>query len=669
MTADLLVAAAALLVLGFAGALWPRPDGAQIVVYGGSAIAAAALAGQALLALLGGGAATPVLTLPLGLPWVQAHFRLDALSLFFVLLLNLAAALVSLYALGYGRHEEAPHRVLPFYPVYLAAMNLVLAAADAFSFLVSWECMSVASWLLVLAQHREAANRHAAFVYLAMAGFGTMALLFAFGLLAGAQGDYSFAGMRTHDLTPVLAGAAIVLALIGAGSKAGLVPLHVWLPLAHPAAPSHVSALMSGVMTKVAIYGLVRIVFDLAGPPQWWWGALIMTVGAVTAVLGILHALLERDIKTLLAYSTIKNVGVIAIGLGLALVFRASGIGDFAALPFIAALFHALNHSLFKSLLFCAAGAVAHATGTRDIERLGGLIHRMPRTAFVALVGCFAIAGLPPLNGFVSEWLMLQSVFTSPSLPQPLLKLIVPVAGVMLVLAAALAAACFVRLYGIVFLGRPRSPDAAAAGETDAVMIWSMAAFAALCLVCGALPAPAIGLIEPAARAMVGAGLPDGGAGWLYLAPVAGKPSSYSGAVVLLAMIGFGLAVALLVHRLGWRSLRRAPPWDCGFPSTDPTTQYSGSSFAQPLRRVFGTVAFRAAETVDMPDPGETRPARFALSLWDPAWRFVFNPCARFVVWAAEHLNALQFMTIRRHLSFMFATLIALLLAVAAVAR
>jgi formate hydrogenlyase subunit 3/multisubunit Na+/H+ antiporter MnhD subunit len=548
-------------------------------------------------------------------------------------------------------------------------MNLVLAAADAFSFLVGWECMSVASWLLVLARHRQAENRRAAFVYLVMAGFGTMALLFALGLLAGADGDYSFAGIRAHELTPGLAGAAIVLALIGAGSKAGLAPLHVWLPLAHPAAPSHVSALMSGVMTKVAIYGLIRIVFDLAGPPAWWWGALVMIAGAATAVLGILHALMERDIKTLLAYSTIENLGVIAIGLGLALVFRASGVNDYAALPFIAALFHALNHSLFKSLLFCAAGAVANAAGTRDIERLGGLIHRMPRTAFIALVGCFAIAGLPPLNGFVSEWLMLQSVFTSPSLPQPLLKLIVPVAGLMLVLAAALAAACFVRLYGIVFLGRPRSPEAAAAKETDAVMVWSMAAFAALCLLGGALPTLAVGLIEPVARAMVGAGLPEDGAGWLYLAPVAGKPSSYSGIVILLAMVGFGLVVALSLHRVARRSLRRAPPWDCGFPSADPTTQYSGSSFAQPLRRVFGPVAFGATETVDMPDPGEVRPARFAVRLWDPAWRFVFDPCARLVDWAGERLNALQFMTIRRYLSFMFATLVALLLAVAAVAR
>jgi formate hydrogenlyase subunit 3/multisubunit Na+/H+ antiporter MnhD subunit len=669
MLSTVMIVVAALLALGLIGALWPRLDGAHLLVYGGSLIAASVLAFAALMELLSGHAATaPNLILPLGLPWIEAHFRIDELSAFFALLLNLAAALISLFALGYGRHDAEPGRILPLYPVYLGMMNLVLAAADAFSFLLSWECMSVASWLLVLANHRQEGNARAAFVYLVMASFGTLALLFSFGLLAGAAGDYTFAAMRGHALTPALAGVAIVLALVGAGSKAGLVPLHVWLPLAHPAAPSHVSALMSGVMTKVALYGLIRIVFDLAGPPQWWWGAVIMMAGAASAVLGILYALLERDIKTLLAYSTVENVGIVAIGLGLALAFRANGVAEYAALPFVAALFHALNHALFKSLLFCGSGAVVTATGARDMEQLGGLIHRMPQTAIAVMVGCFAIAGLPPLNGFVSEWMMFQAVFTSPSLPQPLLKLIVPVAGVLLVLAAALAAACFVRLFGIAFLGRPRSPAAAEAREVEPVMIAAMAMFTGLCIVIGALPALAIKLIEPAARIMVGAGLPPNGTGWLFLIPVVGEHNSYSGLVVLAAMIGFGLAVALLAHRFGTRGLRRSAPWDCGFPSADPTTQYSGSSFAQPLRRVFGTVVFRARETVDMPDPGEIRPARFTLSLWDPAWRLVFDPCARMVGLVADRLNFMQFMTIRRYLSLMFAALIMLLLAVAMVA-
>jgi formate hydrogenlyase subunit 3/multisubunit Na+/H+ antiporter MnhD subunit len=283
-------------------------------------------------------------------------------------------------------------------------------------------------------------------------------LLLAFGLLAGPAGGYEFAAIRTAPHTDQAAALVLILMLLGAGSKAGLVPLHVWLPLAHPAAPSHVSALMSGVMTKVAIYGFVRIIFDLMGSPAWWWSIVVLAVGGISAVLGVLSALMQRDLKRLLAYSTIENVGIIFIGLGLALAFKTNGMTAAAALAFTAALLHVINHSLFKSLLFFSAGAVLTATGERDIERLGGLIQRMPQVAFLALGGCIAISALPPLNGFVSEWLIFQAILLSPDLPQWGLKLMVPAVGAMLALSAALSAACFVRAYGITFLGRARSP-------------------------------------------------------------------------------------------------------------------------------------------------------------------------------------------------------------------
>ncbi len=256
--------------------------------------------------------------------------------------------------------------------------------------------------------------------------------------------------------------------MLGAGSKAGLVPLHVWLPLAHPAAPSHVSALMSGVMTKVAVYGFVRIVFDLAGPPAWWWGAVVLLFGGASAVLGVLHALMEHDLKRLLAYHTVENIGIIFIGLGLALAFRANDMLAPAALALTAALFHVFNHSVFKSLLFFGSGAVLTATGERDMERLGGLIHRMPLTAFAFLIGSAAISALPPFNGFVSEWLTFQAILLSPQLPQWVLKFLAPAIGALLALSAALAAACFVKAFGITFLGRPRTSVAQDARETDA---------------------------------------------------------------------------------------------------------------------------------------------------------------------------------------------------------
>ena len=431
---------------------------------------------------------------------------MDALAAFFLVVVNLGGAGASLYAIGYGQHETAQGRVLPFYPAFLGAMNLVVLADDAFAFLVAWEFMSLTSWALVMAYHRDAENRRAGYIYIVMASFGTLTLLLAFGLLAGSGGGYAFSEIR--GAAAALPGVVFVLALVGTGSKAGLVPLHVWLPLAHPAAPSHVSALMSGVMTKVAVYGFVRIVFDLLGPADWWWSIVVLGVGAVTAVLGVLSAVLQRDMKRLLAYSTVENVGIVFIGLGLALAFKANAMLAAAALAFTAALLHAFNHSLFKSLLFFGAGAVLHATHERDIEKLGGLIHPMPITAFLVLGGCVAASALPPLNGFVSEWLIFQAVLMSPELPQWGLKLLVPAVGAMLALGAALSGACFVRFYGIAFLGRPRTPAASGAVETDVFSRTTMGLLLALCLLVGLLPGFVIDAMAPVAQLLVGQAMP-----------------------------------------------------------------------------------------------------------------------------------------------------------------
>ncbi|MEY9540891.1 formate hydrogenlyase subunit 3/multisubunit Na+/H+ antiporter MnhD subunit [Bradyrhizobium diazoefficiens] len=424
---------------------------ATTIIYGATLAASAIALIGSIHWLLGDTANAADLILPIGLPWLGAHFRLDGLASFFLVVVNLGGASASLYGLGYGHHEEAPQRVLPFFPAFLAGMNLVVLAGDAFSYLLCWEFMSLASWALVMAHHREPGNAKAGYVYLVMASFGTLALLLAFGLLAGPAGDYEFAAIRTAQRTPYVATLVLILMLLGAGSKAGLVPLHVWLPLAHPAAPSHVSALMSGVMTKVAIYGFIRVVFDLLGQPSWWASVIVLSLGGLTAVMGILYAMMEKDLKRLLAYSTIENVGVIFASLGLALAFQANGLKLQAALAFAAALFHVLNHSFFKSLLFFGAGAVLTATGERDMDKLGGLIHRMPYTSFAVLVGCVSISALPPFNGFVSEWLMFQAVLQSPELPQWALKITVPAVGALLALAAALAAACFVKAYGVTF--------------------------------------------------------------------------------------------------------------------------------------------------------------------------------------------------------------------------
>lgn len=657
---------AALLITAVLAVMAHRASSGSRLVYSACLTACLLILGTAASQLVADASATSGLKLPIGLPWIGARFRIDALSAFFLAVINLGGAAASLYALGYGEHEEAPWRVLPFYPAFLAGMNLVLLADDAFSYLVAWEFMSLSSLALVMAHHHDPDNARAGYIYILMASFGTLALLLAFGLLASPAGNYAFADMREAARPDWLPGLVLVLALLGAGSKAGLVPLHVWLPLAHPAAPSHVSALMSGVMTKVAIYGFIRIVFDLNGPPVWWWSIVILVLGSATAVLGVLYALLQRDLKRLLAYSTVENVGIIFIGLGLALAFKANGLAWAAALAFTAALFHALNHSLFKSLLFFGAGATLTSTGERDIEKLGGLIKRMPQTAFVVLGGSVAISALPPLNGFVSEWLMFQAILVSPSLPQWGLKLIVPAVGAMLALAAALSAACFVRAFGITFLGRPRSPAAETARETDRFSLVAMAALLGLCLLAGIVPGFIIDGIAPVAVRLVGQGMPaQASTPWLSIVPVVESRSSYNGLLVFVFIAFSTLVVAEIIHRFASRAARRGPAWDCGYPNAGPASQYTADSFAQPLRRVFGETIFRAREQVMMPPPGDARPARLDVSLRDVVWDVFYAPIRGGIGFAADNLNRLQFLTIRRYLSLVFVALVGLLLVVA----
>jgi formate hydrogenlyase subunit 3/multisubunit Na+/H+ antiporter MnhD subunit len=661
----ILASALAFLVLSALSLALPARPLGRILVYGGSLVVAGAGLAVALNALLG---RTPAetLILPVGLPWLGAHFRLDTLSAFFLAVIDLGAAAASLFALGYGRHEEAPQRVLPFYPLFLAGMTLVVIADDAFTFLFTWEFMSLSSWALVMAHDHVRENLRAGYVYLVMASMGTLALLLAFGLLAGPDGAYAFSAIRDSHPSSTLAALVLVLVLIGTGSKAGLVPLHVWLPLAHPAAPSHVSGLLSGVMTKVAVYAFVRIVFDLMGEPAWWWSMVVLALAGVTCAMGVLYALMQHDLKRLLAYHTVENVGIIFIGLGLALAFQAHGLGWAAALAFTAALLHVFNHSLFKNLLFLGSGAVLGATHERDMEHLGGLIHRMPLTAFTFLVGCVAISALPPLNGFVSEWLTFQAILLSPQLPSWGLKFLVPAVGALLALSAALAAACFVKAFGVTFLGRPRTEPARRAHETDNFSLTAMFALAGLCLLAGILPGFFIDALAPIAKAMVGDSMPvQSDVPFLSIVPIAAARSSYNGLLVFLFMVLSGGAAAFAIHRLASNKLRRAPAWDCGYPDPSPQTQYTASSFAQPIRRVFGTLVFRASERVEMPPPGSVAPARLVVRLSDVIWDVIYQPIARAVEYIADRLNRLQSLSIRHYLSFVFAALVGLLLVLA----
>lgn len=666
-----------LLALAFVGALHGRLRAAGSIVYAGMAAAAAMLASAGMVVLLGGG---PIgVALGAGLPWMPGRLAVDPLSALFLVVVNVGAVPAILFGWGaatsrdgHAGHGAVSGRALAPFPLFLLGMNLTLLADDAFLFLLGWEVMSVASWLLVLADHGSSETRRAAQVYLVMAAAGSAALLVAFGLLCDVGGGYGFDGMRAAGATGLVAGVAAALTILGAGSKAGLIPMHVWLPLAHPAAPSHVSAMMSGVMTKVAVYALVRICFDLLGPPAAWWGAVLMIVGAATVLGGVLYALFQTDIKRLLAYSTVENIGAIAVALGLSLVFQANGAMVPAAVALAAALLHAVNHSLYKTLLFLAAGAVQKATGRRDLGALGGLTARMPRTAAMALVGSLAIAGLPPLNGFVSEWLTFQAVLSGPQSGSWPLKIATMVVGVALALGAALAAACFVRFFGIAFLGRARSSAAAAAVEPSLPILAALVVPASLCILLGLVPALALGPIDTVMQSLIGSGLRgDAGPGaWLWLTPVSSGQggfggNSYSGLLTLACLGLLGWLVVLALRRLSPGPARRVPAWGCGHPDVGPTAQYGADSLSQPLRRIFGTTVFAAQERVERPDPGDTGPARLAVALSDPAWDRLFSPAETAIERLAARIDRLRGLTIRRHLALVFTALVVLLIVVA----
>lgn len=638
------VGGAAFALLGAAGAL---------------AVAAGAWALLGDLALTG--------RLALGLPWLKWHVRLDALGGFFSLVVGLLVLAVSFYGPAYVREfARGPQPLVVLYlftGLFVAGMLLVLIADDAFSFMVAWELMSVSSYFLVTFQHQNAANRRAGFLYLLMAHVGALGILLGFGVLAGFGGSFTFEAMRAAGLSSAWASIAFALALFGFGMKAGMVPVHAWLPEAHPVAPSHISALMSGVMLKVAIYGFVRFAFDLIGEIQWQWGVAVLVVGSASALLGVLYALVQNDLKRLLAYSSVENVGIILIALGLSMIFLGTGHPNLGAIGLVAALYHALNHAIFKGLLFLGAGAVLFRTHERDLEHLGGLIHRMPATAGLFLVGAIAIAGLPPLNGFVSEWLTFQTALQAGALESGVLRSVLPIAAAVLALTAALGAAAFVKVYGVAFLGKARGRHAARAREVPRGMLVAMGLLAALCVTLGVLPTLVIAAMDAIPQMLVGRGLPSATAeGWLWLTPVSPQVASYSAPLVLVA-IGISYLIGRLV-KLREPKPRRTHAWDCGFGALNSRMQYTSAAFAMPIRRVFGPV-WKVNEQVEVVRPAGAPTfvsgVKHQLHIEDWSWGALYEPIGRLVLAAARRVGRIQTGSIRAYLVYSFLTLLFLL--------
>ncbi len=605
------------------------------------------------------GAPPEQLVLLIGLPDLPLHARLDALSGVFLVLLGAASAGISIFSAGYFRRGQGtlPGLLCLEYHLFLASMGFVLLADDAYGFMLAWETMALSSYFLVTTQHRIPEIRSAGFLYLLIAHVGAISILLAFGVLQGGTWRFTFDAMRSATIDPAWASAAFLLALFGFGAKAGLVPLHVWLPEAHPAAPSPVSALMSGVMLKTAVYGMLRVTFDLLGDPLWWWGLVLVGVGLLTALYGVVFAAAQTDMKRLLAYSSIENLGIVFTGVGLAIVYYGVDMPVPGTVALLAVLYHALNHAFMKSLLFLGTGAVLHATGERNLGRLGGLIHRMPWTAWLTLVGALAIAGLPPLNGFVSEWLLLQSFLLAPQVPKTFVNMLLPLGAAVLVLAAALAAYVMVKFYGIIFLGQPREKGLERAHDAGIIERVGLAWLAAGCLVLGLLPTRVLPALLEVPRQL---GLDAGTVAtvsWWRLAPFPDRTASYSPLVFLLAVAAVVALTVVAVRYFYHQRVRRAAPWDCGFVRLDARMQDTAEGFGQPIRHIFQPFFTLDRE---LPTPFDTAP-RYRVTIGDPLWRSLYLPLGRIVQRAADSLAWMQQGRIASYLLYSFVTLLALL--------
>jgi hydrogenase-4 component B len=654
-------------------ALWRTRTAATVLAFGLASLASICSGAAAVMFLMGGRQALgPFYLMPPGLSVFELTFQLDPLGAFFVIIVSLIGFALSTYSLGYARGLFGRKNVAvlgAFYNALLLATTLVFVAANIWLFLIAWEIMALTAFCLVSFEHEQPETRKAGVLYFIMSHMDAGCIILGFLLLFQASGDYGFASLHGigAKMSPGKRDAAFVLFLLGFGIKAGIVPLHIWLPVAHPVAPSNVSALMSGVIIKSGIYGLARVCFDFLGTPPLWWGVTVLTVGTVSAVVGVLYALMEHDLKRLLAYHSIENIGIILMGLGAALMFLHSGHTLLAALALIAGLYHTINHASFKALLFLGAGAVLHATHTRNMEEMGGLVKRMPQTAFYFLIGAVAISGLPPLNGFVSEWLTYQALLQGFGTTERLVRLIFPLSGAMLALTGALAAACFVKAFGITFLAQARSNNAEQAHEVSASMRLGMAILTIACVLLGLFPTHVLRLLDPLTQQLTGEKL----AAHLSLADglVLGSLTSDGGTVSTLGMVlmfACLLPVPFVLWLLFARSARtrRAPTWDCGLRGLTPQMEYTATGFSKPIRMIFKAL-FRPRRDVQREydlSPYFATTIRFESHVEEVFETKIYRPVRVWILRGSRQVRRIQAGSIHLYLLYIFITLLALLL-------
>jgi len=666
-----------LILVGYAaGVLLPlcfpaRPRIQNLIAHG---LAAVATMGGIYLGMVGLLAPDPLaMSVSSTLPLLTFAVRLDALSSFFLLMISLVGLAASIYAVGYV--TELYGRISigllgSLYNAFLLSMTLVVLADNGFFFLIAWELMSLFSYFLVVTEHEKSDVRYAGLFYLIMTHIGTAFIILTFLLLFQGSGSFSFDAFRDpgHPLPDNMRTMAFVLALIGFGTKAGIVPLHVWLPYAHPAAPSHISALMSGVMIKTAIYALLRVYFDFFGGHfPWWWGFVVLLIGAVSALLGVMYALMEHDLKSLLAYHSVENIGIILLGIGAGMIFHSYDLDELAALGLIAGLYHTINHAVFKALLFFGAGSLLYATHTRNMEEYGGLLRRMPWTGGCFLIGAVSIAALPPTNGFVSEWLVFQSLFLSYQMPSLLMKFMLPLAAAMLALTGVLALTCFAKAFGISFLALPRSSHARHAEEVPWPMRVGMGVLSAVCIALGLAPMLVIPFLDHVSTSLIGRSIADKMLaldGWA-LAPVNVEFSSLSSPVLgFLLVATAALGLALVVCYGGTSPRRYSKTWACGLNLTS-RMEYSATGFVQPIKRVFSTI-YQPTVKLETEFLEESRyfakRRRFEFHIEPLFQTYFYDPLIAFVSGLADRMRIVQAGSLHLYLAYIFVTLVVLLM-------
>jgi hydrogenase-4 component B len=609
--------------------------------------------------------------------YLKFGFFVDRLSAFFILVISISVFAVSIYSIGYVREYFGKKNIgyLGFlYNIFILSMIFVASADNAVMFLIVWELMSVVSYFLVVFEHEKPETRKAGFIYIVMTHIGTGFIMMSFLIFVGTSASFSFGTFAEagKTMTPLLKDLAFIFALIGFGTKAGIVPMHIWLPYAHPEAPSNVSALMSGVMIKIAIFMLIRVFFDFLGASQAWWGYVVLTLGTISAILGILYAIVESDIKRMLAFSSIENIGIILIGIGASMIFLASGKPVLASIAAIAALYHLLNHSIFKGLLFMGAGSILYSTHTKNIEELGGLIKKMPKSALLILIGVLSISALPPFSGFISEWLTFQSLLLGFNLNDTFPMIILSISAAVLALTGALAAFCFLKFFGIGFLALPRSKHSEHAKEANTPMLIGMGIFASLSILLGILPFYVLPMLERITASFTG-NLDSFtfGAFATFAIPssmISSGAISLSTPAILALLFIFMLILSVILFLIDGKKQPVYETWGCGQPVSTSRNEYTATAFSKPVLMWFKNM-YRPAREIDVTystSPLLKEAFKFEFRIEQVIEQYLYEPVVDFVITRSRKIKMIQTGSIHAYLGYIFGTLVILFMFVIA---